>query len=201
MAKRIFVAATKQNEGKTSTSLGLLAAFCEITDRLGFMTAPDELASLEQFLNLIPSAVDSVTSLAGFLASTISSVALTILLTLVIAIYLSIDARRFYRGVIALAPEAYQTEFRTLLIKIAHVWAAFFRGQITVSLILALITWLGATAVGLPGAFILALTAGVLALIHQLTARNTSAVVRGAIQAVILVVSILIFGAAVATFG
>lgn len=47
----------------------------------------------------------------------------------------------------------------------------------------------------------LVVTAGVLALIHQLTARNTSAAVRGAIQAVILVVSILIFGAAVATFG
>lgn len=44
-------------------------------------------------------------------------------------------------------------------------------------------------------------TAGVLALIHQLTARRTSAAVRGGIQAVILVVSILIFGAAVATFG
>ena len=44
-------------------------------------------------------------------------------------------------------------------------------------------------------------TAGVLALIHQVTARHTSAAVRGAIQGVILVVSVLIFGAAVATFG
>ena len=47
----------------------------------------------------------------------------------------------------------------------------------------------------------LVITAGVLALIHQLTARNTSATVRGAIQGVILVVSVLIFGAAVAAFG
>ena len=47
----------------------------------------------------------------------------------------------------------------------------------------------------------LVIAAGVLALIHQLTARRTSAAVRGAIQGVILVVSVLIFGAAVAAFG
>lgn len=47
----------------------------------------------------------------------------------------------------------------------------------------------------------LVITAGVLALIHQLTARNTSSAVRGALQGVILVVSLLIFGAAVAAFG
>ena len=39
--------------------------------------------------------------------------------------------------------------------------------------------------------------AGILALVHQLTARRTSAAVRGVIQAAILVVSIGIFGAAV----
>ena len=47
----------------------------------------------------------------------------------------------------------------------------------------------------------LVITAGVLALIHQLTARKTSAKVRGAVQGVILVVSVAIFGAAVAAFG
>jgi putative copper export protein len=47
----------------------------------------------------------------------------------------------------------------------------------------------------------LVITAGVLALIHQLTARSTSPAVRGALQGVILVVSVLIFGAAVAAFG
>jgi len=129
---------------------------------------PQELASLEQLLNLIPGAFSSVTSVAGFLATTITSVALTIVLTLIIAIYLSIDADRFYQGMITLAPEVYQEEFRTLLEKVAHVWSAFFRGQITVSFILALITWLGATAVGLPGAFILGLSAGLLALIPSL---------------------------------
>ena len=48
----------------------------------------------------------------------------------------------------------------------------------------------------------LALVASVVALagIHQVTAKRTSAAVRGAIQGVILVISIAIFGVAVATF-
>jgi predicted PurR-regulated permease PerM len=131
-------------------------------------TTPQELASPERLLDLIPSALDSVTSVARFLASTISSVALTLFLTLIISVYVSLDAARFYREVITLIPKAYQQELRILLGKIAHVWSAFFRGQITVSLILALITWLGATAIGLPGAFILGMTAGLLALIPNL---------------------------------
>ena len=40
-----------------------------------------------------------------------------------------------------------------------------------------------------------------LALGHQVTARRTSAAVRGALQGAILVVSVAIFGAAVAAFG
>jgi uncharacterized membrane protein len=47
----------------------------------------------------------------------------------------------------------------------------------------------------------LVVIAAVLALVHQLTSRSISPALRGIGQAVILVVSILIFGAAVAAFG
>lgn len=150
-----------------SIHLSLAPAVDPVLDVLAG-TAPQEITSLEQVLGLVPSALDSVTSLAGFLASTISSVALTIFLTLIISVYFSIDADRFYRGLVAQVPQAFQEELRTLLRRIAHVWSSFLRGQITVSLILALITWLGASIVGLPGAFILALIAGILALIPNL---------------------------------
>ena len=131
-------------------------------------SSPTELTSLERLMDLIPSAFSSVTSVAGFLATTISSAALSVFLTIVIAIYLQIDLPRFQRGFMAMVPEPYQVEYQTLLNKILSVWSSFFRGQLTVSLILSLLTWIGATAIGLPGAFILALTAGVLALIPSL---------------------------------
>ncbi len=150
-----------------SVPLSLAPAVDPILDVLAG-TAPQEITSLERLLSLVPSALDSVTSVASFLASTVSSVALTIFLTLIISIYFSIDAERFYHGLVAQVPEAYREELRTLLRRIAHVWSSFLRGQFTVSLILALITWLGASIVGLPGAFILALIAGVLALIPNL---------------------------------
>jgi putative copper export protein len=47
----------------------------------------------------------------------------------------------------------------------------------------------------------LVILAGVLALVHQLTSRRISPALRGIGQAIILVVSIGIFGAAVAAFG
>jgi uncharacterized membrane protein len=47
----------------------------------------------------------------------------------------------------------------------------------------------------------LVVIAAVLALVHQLTSRSISPALRGIGQAIILVVSILIFGAAVAAFG
>lgn len=131
-------------------------------------TAPQEFASLERLLALIPTAFNSVTSIAGFLATTISSVALSFFLTIVMSIYLSIDINRFYHGFLSLFPIKYREEYHTLFHKIASVWSAFFRGQITVSLILAFLTWIGAMAIGLPGAFILALIAGVLNLIPSL---------------------------------
>ncbi len=131
-------------------------------------TTPSELTSLERLLDLAPSAVGSVTNVATYLLQTFSSVAFYAFLTLIVSIYLSIDATRFYRGMIQALPEAYQDEFRTLIGKIVFVWTAYFRGQITVSVILSLLTWLGTAAVGLPGAFILGLVAGLLALIPSL---------------------------------
>lgn len=131
-------------------------------------TTPNELPSLERLLGLIPSALGSVTDLAGYLAGIISSFALAIFLTVVTSVYLSIDSARFYRGFMEMVPAAYQEELRTLLGSVARVWSAYFRGQITVSLILALMTWVGATAIGLPAAFLLGIAAGVLALIPNL---------------------------------
>ena len=47
---------------------------------------------------------------------------------------------------------------------------------------------------------VLVAASGILALIHQVTARRTTPAVRGAVQGVILVLGVAIFGAAVAAF-
>jgi predicted PurR-regulated permease PerM len=105
---------------------------------------------------------------AGVVATYISSLAFYALMTLVVSVYLSIDAPRFYHALIDMVPENHRKEFQILLEKVLHVWSAYFRGQITVILILSLISWLGGTAIGLPGAFLIGITTGLLNIIPSL---------------------------------
>jgi len=131
-------------------------------------TTPEELPSIEALLGYIMSALGPLGTVAGVVATFISSLAFYIVVTLVISIYLSIDAPRFYRGAVDMVPENHRQEFESLLDKVLRVWSAYFRGQITVILILSLISWLGGTAVGLPGAFLLGIITGVLNIIPNL---------------------------------
>jgi predicted PurR-regulated permease PerM len=131
-------------------------------------TTPEELPSIESILGYISSALGPLTTVAGVVATFISSLAFYTVITLVVSVYLSIDAPRFYRGLLDMVPENHRDEFKTLIDKILHVWSAYFRGQITVILILSLMAWLGGTAIGLPGAFLLGITTGLLNIIPSL---------------------------------
>jgi predicted PurR-regulated permease PerM len=131
-------------------------------------TTPEELPSIERLLGYISSALGPLTTVAGVVATYISSLAFYTLITLVVSIYLAMDAPRFYRGFIDMVPENHRKEFKSLLGKVLYVWSAYFRGQITVILILSLISWLGGTAIGLPGAFLIGITTGLLNIIPSL---------------------------------
>ena len=48
MTKRIFVAATQQNDGKTTVSLGLIAALKKRFDRIGFIKPIGQRYLMEQ---------------------------------------------------------------------------------------------------------------------------------------------------------
>jgi predicted PurR-regulated permease PerM len=133
-------------------------------------TTPEELPSIERLLGYITGALGPLTTVAGVVATYISSIAFYTLMTLVVSVYLSIDAPRYYHALIDMVPDNHREEFQTLLGKVLHVWSAYFRGQITVILILSLISWLGGTAIGLPGAFLIGITTGILNIIPSLGA-------------------------------
>ena len=48
MAKKIFIAATQQNDGKTTVSLGLIAALKKHFDRIGFIKPIGQRYLMEQ---------------------------------------------------------------------------------------------------------------------------------------------------------
>ena len=65
-------------------------------------------------------------------------------------------------GSAGLAPEH---ELRHLLARIARLWIAFIRGELTLMLLIGVVTWLGLAALGVPFAPYLGITAGVLEIV------------------------------------
>lgn len=91
-----------------------------------------------------------------------------VLVILVIPYYLLQDWESLREWLIRLAPEAYQPDVRRIYKEILGVWQAYLRGQLLLMLLVGILTGLGSTAIGLPGAVALGLLAGALDLIPSL---------------------------------
>jgi predicted PurR-regulated permease PerM len=91
-----------------------------------------------------------------------------IMVILVTAYHLLQDWERLREWLIRLAPEAYQPDFRRLHEEIKGIWQAHLRGQLSVMLLVGVLTGLASVAVGLRHAVLLGLLAGALDLIPSL---------------------------------
>jgi predicted PurR-regulated permease PerM len=91
-----------------------------------------------------------------------------VLVIVVIPYYLLQDWEHLREWLIRLAPEAYQPDVRRLYQELKAVWRAYLRGQLLLMLVVGVLTSLGSAAVGLPGAVVLGLLAGLLDLIPSL---------------------------------
>jgi predicted PurR-regulated permease PerM len=68
-------------------------------------------------------------------------------------------------GLIAFAPPSYRPELRDLYQRIRRVWMAYLRGQIVLMLIVGLVFTVAWTVVGIPGALVLGVLAGLFTLV------------------------------------
>lgn len=130
------------------------------------------ILTLDQVLdNVAISLSEEATSAAGsavsFILGATSSLALA-LVTLVSTYYLLRDSHRLIDWIVEQAPPGYEVHCRYLIREINVVWSAFLRGQLLLMVLVALLTWLGALAVGLPGALTLGILAGVLDVVPSL---------------------------------
>lgn len=89
------------------------------------------------------------------------------LVVVVGAYYLVTDWDRLREWFIRLAPESEQPDLRRLYERIRAIWVGYLRGQIRLIVILATIYSLAWVAIGLPGAVILGLLAGLLNLLPE----------------------------------
>jgi predicted PurR-regulated permease PerM len=100
--------------------------------------------------DLIFSAVQATTTNVGWL-----------LVILVSTFYLLQDWARLREWIFSWAPQGYDMDLRMLYQKIRQVWNQYFRGQLRLSITIGILSGLGSAVVGLPGAVVFGILAGV----------------------------------------
>jgi predicted PurR-regulated permease PerM len=126
------------------------------------------IPSLNQIINSIPPVVSLATDLASTVVITVLSTIVAFLFTFAYSIYISLDLPKFGDAFLDLVPAPYRPEYAHLGVLISRVWAAYFRGQVTLSIIIGIVTAVGNTALGVPGALVLAIIAGLLEVLPNL---------------------------------
>ncbi len=137
------------------------------------LTKPIEIANLQLHLNnLIPDVRGSLTAVleflpedALFLLETTSRGALWFLVIVVSVYYFMTDWDKMRDWAISLAPANYRHDIWRLYREIKAVWMGYLRGQLTLMTIVAVVFGIIWSIIGLPGALVLGILAGVFSLI------------------------------------
>jgi len=121
---------------------------------------------VEDVLNEVANALSNIvtgvaTGSVGFVLNFAQTVLLTVF-TIVIGFYLTRDAGKFINAIIGLVPSDYRRDAELLLGQINGVWSSFIRGQVILSLIVAVIAGVIAAVLGLPSPILLGVWGGLL---------------------------------------
>ncbi|MBN1312643.1 MAG: AI-2E family transporter [Anaerolineae bacterium] len=123
------------------------------------------------------SLIDEITSvIRDFLLSTeaitllpdVAETALLLVFTLLISFYMTRDAEQIVEWVQRLSPPQYHVHMRAILSEIDQMWAAFFRGQVILALVVTLIITSLCILLGLPQPLLLGVLAGILEFLPSL---------------------------------
>jgi predicted PurR-regulated permease PerM len=121
--------------------------------------------SLDVILQPLSSALKSVMETGANLVGVVVSRAAMIVFIFLASIYISLDAGTYRRGTLQAIPADFQPEVSILFARIERMWNAFFQGEVKLMLVIGVITTIGLTALGVPGALYLGIIAGLLEII------------------------------------
>ena len=123
----------------------------------------------EQLLGLVePVLSQSGSIVSRFATSTVRTV-FNLLFIFVLSIYLATDLPRFGGYVKSFAQQpGYREDAERLMPQLRHVWSAYLRGQIILSLVIFLTVWIGLTLLGVQNSLALGLLAGLLEFLPNL---------------------------------
>jgi predicted PurR-regulated permease PerM len=152
-------------------TLDMTAALEEFQASLTETVGEIQLPSLSDLMNYLMTGVRTaggIVQTAVGIASSVVSAALSTLLLAILIYFLTKDGRQLGITVKNLVLPAYQPEVEELGRRLDVVWKSFFRGQIVLSLVVGFVVFLSTSLLGLPGALVLGILAGLLEVIPNL---------------------------------
>lgn len=130
-------------------------------------TLAEVLGYIQQALTAATGIVTSTAALSVAVVARIFQVLITLIVIFFLSLYMTKDAPTIRRYLEGLFPASLQSDLREVIQRVGIVWASFFRGQILLSVAVGVMTWVSLTLVGMPGALVLAITAGLLEVVPQ----------------------------------
>jgi len=144
-----------------------ITSFTKTPLMIGSFVIPVDNA-LSDLTSSITQTFASLASNLGAVLAGVSTNFLWVLVVLVSVFYMLRDSHKLLNWIITFIPQKYHGHTHHFLSEIDQIWGSFLRGQLLLMLFVGILSWLGALAVGLPGALIIGLLAGVLDIIPSL---------------------------------
>lgn len=116
----------------------------------------------DEINNAIDEALRGLISESLGLVRDIAETLLLIVFTILTSFYLTRDMEKFGLALKGLVPRSYQRDTDLMLVELDHIWSAFFRGQITLALVVSVLLTIVASIIGLPFPLLLGLLGGLL---------------------------------------
>lgn len=127
----------------------------------GVVQSIDLRQILDGIINVAGTVTNTVTSAIGGVVGFLSTLLLAIFISALILIDLPNNRQTLARWI----PTDYQREVRLMLRKIIYVWNGFFRGQVSIGILVGLVTYIQLKVMGITNAEILAILTGLISLI------------------------------------
>lgn len=145
---------------------GTVSALLVELDQVTLATV--EPPPLSDILNSLSSVLTTTFGFAAGIVGAVFSQGALLIFMFLASIYISLGAHTYRGALLRAVPPAYQPEIAILLARIERLWNAFFRGQLTLMLLIGALSWLGLSILGVPGALYLGIVAGLLEIIPNL---------------------------------
>ncbi|MBI3158649.1 MAG: AI-2E family transporter [Chloroflexi bacterium] len=118
--------------------------------------------------SLVAEGITSLSANAFHLIESTTKNLLWVLVILVATYYLLQDWQQVHRWLVNLPPAVYRADAERLYAEIALVWRGYLRGNLVLMLVVGVTFTLAWLALGIPGAFVLGVIAGILTIIPDL---------------------------------